>query len=146
MRNAWYGGRSNRKQYWIMMLVLIALGVAIQFIPGVKAGSIGVGVVWLMVWGRRLHDIGRSAWWGAIPFILAGVCGFFGEVQVGLATSSPSAEGAVSQQELVGLALLLVGLLVQFGFTIWLGVVKGDPNENRFGAPAGGKPSPAQVF
>jgi hypothetical protein len=33
--------------------------------------------------------------------------------------------------------VVLASLLVQYGFSIWLGVKAGDPSENRFGPPPG---------
>ena len=75
-----FSGRARRTEYWMFalfnalaILVLVALSAAVHaliflyilygiavFLPGMAVGF------------RRLHDIGRSAWWiliGLVPFV-----------------------------------------------------------------------------
>ncbi len=65
-------GRASRSEYWWFVLFSLLLQVAAHIIAGEAVAGIvalalllpGVGVG-----GRRLHDIGRSAWWLLIGFI-----------------------------------------------------------------------------
>ena len=74
-----FGGRAQRKEYWMFVLFNIIVGVAL----GVADVMLGLG--WLSplyvlavflpgfaVGFRRLHDIGKSGWWiwiSVIPLI-----------------------------------------------------------------------------
>ncbi|HUF49666.1 MAG TPA: DUF805 domain-containing protein [Longimicrobiales bacterium] len=82
-RYAEFNGRSRRKEYWFFALfnvifmftlalldVLLNLGGAIGLLGFVY--SLGMLIPSLAVAFRRLHDVGRSAWWlliGVIPII-----------------------------------------------------------------------------
>jgi hypothetical protein len=47
-------------------------------------------------------------------------------------------EGSLSTSEAYAfLGLVLMLLIIQFGFTIWLGLKPGESRENRFGPPPG---------
>ena len=82
-----FGGRAQRKEYWMFVLFNIIVGVAL----GVADAMLGLG--WLSplyvlavflpgfaVSFRRLHDIGKSGWWiwiSVIPLIGALVILYF---------------------------------------------------------------------
>jgi len=68
-------GRASRSEYWWFVLFSLLLQVAAHVIAGEAAAGVvalalllpGVGAG-----GRRLHDMGRSAWWllvGLIPIV-----------------------------------------------------------------------------
>ena len=134
-------GRINRREYWIAIAVVLALAIGLAFTPiSPAAANTGITLAWLFVWGRRLHDISLSAWWAAAPmlvmvaivvagFVLGGkeMTDAFGAVQAGK-------QGAASDKGVyeVGVMLLLM-VIIQFGFTLWLGIRRGDPQPNRWG-------------
>jgi len=86
-----FKGRSRRSEYWWIQLFLVLTNLAVaaidlalmngdveRFIANGGGGI--VGLIWifvtivpaLAVLVRRLHDIGRSAWWlliGLVPFV-----------------------------------------------------------------------------
>jgi uncharacterized membrane protein YhaH (DUF805 family) len=86
-----FKGRSRRSEYWWIQLFLVLTNLAVaaidlalmngdveRFIANGGGGI--VGLIWILVTivpalavlVRRLHDIGRSAWWlliGLVPFV-----------------------------------------------------------------------------
>jgi uncharacterized membrane protein YhaH (DUF805 family) len=42
-----------------------------------------------------------------------------------------------NQRDMALLGFILLSALIQYAFTIWLGVKVGNPEENRFGPPRG---------
>lgn len=135
---AYLNGRSSRREYWIaiVLLLVVGLGLAWADIPG---ASSAITFLWILVWNRRLHDIGRSGWLILIPFGLLIVCAaaglLFGGQDIRNAFEySQRGSGPVTDRGATMFVGLVLGLLaIQFGFTIWLGVKKGDPGSNRFG-------------
>lgn len=140
-RRNFLAGRSGRKEYWVSVILTVVLLLALTLlVPSRSSGGSAAVVVWLLVFARRLHDIGRSGWWGvlamlasAAPLILALVLG--GPGMLGALAGQDEPSGAGELWLLVG---LIGPLLIQFGFTLWLGLQKGDAGDNRFGPP----PSP----
>ncbi|MEX0891540.1 MAG: DUF805 domain-containing protein [Gemmatimonadota bacterium] len=82
-RYAEFNGRSRRKEYWFFVLFNVIFVIVLAFLDvllnlGGDVGllssvySLGVFIPSLSVAFRRLHDVGRSAWWlliGVIPLI-----------------------------------------------------------------------------
>ena len=88
---ATFKGRARRSEYWFIQLFLVLTNLAVaaidlalmngdvdRFIANGGGGI--VGLIWILVTivpalavlVRRLHDIGRSAWWlliGLVPFV-----------------------------------------------------------------------------
>ncbi len=71
-----FSGRATRPEFWYFILFLFIAGVVFQIIDGSIFGygdeaAAPLSVIWslatflptLAVSARRLHDIGRSAWW-----------------------------------------------------------------------------------
>lgn len=123
-RENWLAGRSDRKEYWICAIVLIAV-YAVLGAVGFEAGSGASAWAMLMIQIRRFHDLGRTGWWAAAllvgQFAVAVPLAFMGPLGIGLAT-------------LISLAVLVV-----------MGAIPGQPFENRFGPPRGQRPL-SQVF
>jgi uncharacterized membrane protein YhaH (DUF805 family) len=71
-----FGGRAQRKEYWMFVLINVIIGVALTIVGGVVGldvlGSLYMLAVLLpgvAVGFRRLHDIGKSGWWILISLI-----------------------------------------------------------------------------
>jgi uncharacterized membrane protein YhaH (DUF805 family) len=66
-----FSGRAARPEYWWFILCEILIVVGVSMINN-RLGSLA-GLVLLLpalgVAARRLHDIGRSAWWMLVGFI-----------------------------------------------------------------------------
>ena len=141
--NAFTMGRWNRREYWIAIAIVLALAIALAFTPiPARATNTGITVAWLIAWGRRLHDIGRSAWWGMVPLItmivIVVAALFLGgpELRDALGATQAAADRTATEKGLVEVgAMFVVVMLIQFGFTLWLGIKRGDPEPNAWGAP-----------
>lgn len=136
-------GRIGKKDFWIGMGLLFVAGLISGQIPVISSlwplASIYFGVC---VGGKRLHDIGKSAWLMLVPMGIILAAYALGALLGGAAFLGMAATGSDSAAVLGGIAGLgLAGLIVFAGFVasvgavIWLGVQDGDSQENRFGPP-----------
>ncbi len=112
----WLGGRASRKEYWIFVGALLALSSALTM-AGLASSTGWIGAL-NVIWIRRFHDLGRTGWWA--PAILVAQ----------LAASG----AALLVNEDLGLAVGFVSTLVAI---ITMGVIRGQPGDNRFGPPPG---------
>jgi len=136
-----FTGRSERQEYWISVVLLIVVAAVLNIFDMQTAGA-AITIMWIVTWIRRLHDVNLSGWWAALPilflFALAGALIAFGgdDVMAALRAIETDNEAALAGP---GANLFLIvaaaGLVVQFGFTIWLGAKKGTDGNNRFGPP-----------
>jgi uncharacterized membrane protein YhaH (DUF805 family) len=127
------GGRSDRWEYWTSVALLTAAGLILPMLH-VRAAVVALAVMWVVTWVRRLHDINLLL----VILIAAGF--FFGgnDFVNALKQSQTHRVLPISQEGLYRFeGFLLASLLVQYGFSLWLGVKMGDPNANRFGPPHG---------
>lgn len=120
----WLKGRSDRKEYWVYILSVFAIYALLSFV-GFDAGSGASAGVTLLIQIRRLHDLGRSGWW-AVVLLVAQIA-----VAIPLLFMGP-----------LGLTL---AVLASLAVLIVMGVLPGQPFENRFGPPRGQRPL-SQVF
>jgi uncharacterized membrane protein YhaH (DUF805 family) len=135
-------GRIGSGQFWAGWGALVAANVISNFIPILNIllyfGLIYVGVC---VYGKRLHDMGRSAWLVAIPWGIGLVLGI-----VGLFLSAPgimelsqgdqqALENPVVAMSAMGpyLAFVGIGMCLWLALTVWVGTGKTDPNDNQYG-------------
>ena len=131
-----FSGRATRAEYWFWTL----FNTLVQGIPLV-GWLIGLAVLIpsIAVTSRRLHDIGKSAWWMTVWLLLAGVwvlwsVGFVLEV-IGL---EESRNPEVEFWEIFGTWLVSAGFLTlaSIGVVIWWivwFVRKGDKGPNKYG-------------
>jgi uncharacterized membrane protein YhaH (DUF805 family) len=110
----WLAGRSSRREYWIWIAIILAISIALSFSP-LKGTSGGMTAVLLFAQIRRLHDVGRTGWWA--------VAATFAPLIVMLPLM------AVASLEVAA----LLGTVIELGLIVWIGVIPGDPAENRFG-------------
>lgn len=136
-----FEGRSRRKEYWMYVLLLIAVGLVIGTVEGIVGLSgmvgpygpitalflLGTLVPSLAVGVRRLHDTGRSGWWlliGYGPFLLSLLLTMAGSLQLAM---------ILSVLALVGFVALLVFM-----------VMEGTRGPNQYGPdPKGSEGSPS---
>jgi uncharacterized membrane protein YhaH (DUF805 family) len=139
---AYLNGRSSRAEFWIGIALLLLVGVGLAFV-NVSGASGATTFLWIIVWARRLHDIGKSGWIILIPMglmIAVSVAAFaLGGDKLMNAVRDSQANGDEISERGAYLFLAFVGalLLIQGGFTIWLGARAGEPGSNRFGPPPG---------
>jgi uncharacterized membrane protein YhaH (DUF805 family) len=137
------GGRSDRWEYWTSVGLLTAAGLLLPMLH-VRAAVAALAVMWIVTWARRLHDIDMSAWVTLAPVgtLIALVVGglVFGGHEFTNALVDSQHHGAMPMTAFgmyTMTGVVLASLLVQYGFSIWLGVKAGDRGENRFGPPPG---------
>lgn len=63
----WFTGRTNRKSFWLYVLVVVVVGTVLGMIPGVGRILFGVWALALFcpslgIGVRRLHDVGKTGW------------------------------------------------------------------------------------
>jgi uncharacterized membrane protein YhaH (DUF805 family) len=57
-----FSGRASRREFWMYHLIqFIIVGVLLSFY------LLTFFLPTIAVWVRRMHDTGRSGWWGLIP-------------------------------------------------------------------------------
>ncbi len=137
-------GRISRKQWWIGYVILFAVGLAYtalemlingEFDPHDKstarlatwrylAYSLLVLWPWLALYARRLHDLGRTGWWGALLLIPSYFYIFF------------ELAGITDTSHQTGLLSVVLMLLIYLPVPVeglWLGGVKGERGANQYG-------------
>lgn len=142
-------GRIGRGAFWLGFGLVVAAGVALGMIP-----AAGPWLVLPLIWpqvalhAKRLHDMGRSAWWMLLPTGLAtasltGVIVAAGGALNAAALSDHGADAALSAQAqqgtLVAIGLGLLTLLIGLGFLSWVGFAPGQAQANRYGRPPAAK-------
>ena len=139
-------GRIGQQPFWIGVLVILACNLIIPVIPiiGWLAPLVAIWIG-IAVYGKRLHDAGKTAWLHAIPWainiavtVVAGVMFGAGAFQLILDASQNDEPSGASIAGLLAasggaLFVLLLGTLVWIGYTIWLGLLKSDPGANTYG-------------
>ncbi|NEX91875.1 DUF805 domain-containing protein [Caulobacter sp. 17J65-9] len=137
---SYWGGRSRRKEYWLTLVAVLAAAVIMNVVLPNGPSSGVMTVLWSMAYVRRLHDLNRTGWWVAALFglqlaVLGLALALGGQgalaALAGDAAAVDTPEGQVDL--LVGMGGVVVALLMQAGFSLWLGVVRGDAGDNRFG-------------
>lgn len=139
-------GRIGQQPYWIGVLVIIACNLILPVIP-ILGWIAPIVAIWIgiAVYGKRLHDAGKTAWLHAIPWALNILLGVFAAVIFGaglfqiILDSSQNAEP--SNESVIGLLaasggavfMLMLGTLVWIAYTLWAGLLKPEPGANQYG-------------
>ena len=128
-------GRIGRGRFWLGFAPLFVVAGVLGLVPVLGfIFSLGFMYCWVCLYGKRLHDLGRSAWWAALPMALSFAAKWtfvVGYGSIAGALNLPSAAVAVAAN-----AAYLAAVL-------WVGLPKSQPGENRFGPPAGQAPAAA---
>lgn len=132
-----FGGRINRKPFWLVTLLLVAIMIVVLIAVfaiwggAVVSGNLsGLGVLAVlllvvyipMLWislalgAKRLHDRNKSAWWLVVFWLVPGVLQGIGE-QIGTA----------------GIALTVAAIAISIWGLVELGFLRGTVGSNQYG-------------
>jgi uncharacterized membrane protein YhaH (DUF805 family) len=135
-----FEGRSGRKSYWIGIvsievgIFLLSFGLTLAHLPALVAVLV-MAYPRICVIAKRFHDLNRSGWWQVLPNVAGNALAGLGGASV--VSAGDGAGGSA--------LMLLLSMVVEFGFLIWLGCVRGQDRKNDFGWPQGQK-DVAEVF
>jgi len=135
-----FEGRTRRSHFWIGWLICLGVSVVAGWIP-VIGFFISIALIWpnLAISVKRLHDMGKSGWLVAIPWVVTLVGMFVAFGMIGVAAFGNVAalerEDPAAILALIGPALGLFCLiaLVGLGFLLWIGLSDGQRGDNRYG-------------
>jgi uncharacterized membrane protein YhaH (DUF805 family) len=139
---AYLSGRSGRAEFWIGIAMLLVVGIGLTLFQVAGASAVTT-FLWIILWARRLHDLGRSGWTMLIPiglmFLVSAGAFALGGNEIIQAMRAAEANSTEISERGARLLLAFAGVVavIQGGFTIWLGSKAGEPNSNRFGPPPG---------
>lgn len=135
-----FEGRTRRSHFWIGWLICLGVSVVGGWIP-ILGGLISLALIWpnLAISVKRLHDMGKSGWLAAIPWVVTIVGVIVGVAMIGV--SAITNQAALDREDptaifaLIGPAFgfLALLLLVNLGFLLWIGVTDSQPGDNQFG-------------
>lgn len=136
-----FEGRIRRSHFWIGWLILLGVNVVISWIPFINL--LGIVLIWpnLAISVKRLHDMGKTGWLIAIPWVGSVVAFFAGFAMVIAAAvangySEDYYEGnPAAVFALMGPAfgLFAIAGLLGLAFLLWIGIADSQKGENRFG-------------
>ena len=135
-----FEGRTRRSHFWIGWLICLGVSVVAGWIP-VIGFFISIALIWpnLAISVKRLHDMGKSGWLVAIPWVVTIVGMFVAFGMIGVAAFGNVAalerEDPAAILALIGpaLGLFCVITLVGLAFLLWIGLAEGQAGDNRFG-------------
>ncbi len=132
-------GRCNRKGLVILAVAILALEAVIGLIVlalGISLeGPLAISIKLAFFWtafaaaSKRLHDLGRSAWW-----VAAGLLGLI-VWSFALAIAALMAFGphVLTTSTAVYAAIMIGTMLPALAALLWLHFAKGHPGPNKFG-------------
>ncbi len=134
-------GRIGRQAFWIGWLMLLGAHMVAGWIP-VLGQVIALAAIfaWVCLCAKRLHDMGRTAWWQLLPIALGPVLIIGSAIWIGMgAVLAELANADAGLAAIAGVGGLFVSLAIALvstiGFTLWVGLTEGQPGENRYGEP-----------
>ena len=140
-------GRIAPREFWIGVAIILGGNVLAGLIPLI-GGLLGLGLIWvgICVYGKRLHDAGRSAWLHVIPWGVSLLLGLISMVILG----GTILAAVLSGEDFDLLALIAAGglvsiltsvsALVWIGYTLWVGFIEGQAGANAYG------PAPIRII
>jgi uncharacterized membrane protein YhaH (DUF805 family) len=129
-------GRIGRRDYWVGVAIITAIIVWVNW-SEVRFGAVlGCSTIYLgiCVHGKRLHDIGSSAWGILVPVAFFPLIVIVTILSGGLAnpaSESPRAPDTPLASFVDALPLLITFILP--AWVIWLGSRKSQPGDNKYG-------------
>jgi uncharacterized membrane protein YhaH (DUF805 family) len=139
-------GRIGQREFWVGVLILLAGNIVAGMIP-VLGELLWLGLIWVgvAVYGKRLHDGGRTAWLHAIPWAVSSVLGIIAVTALGAGViqlvvdgvqngqPSPLSIGGMAAAGGVAMLMMTTGTVVWAVYTLWVGLLKGEAAANRHG-------------
>lgn len=134
-------GRIGQKDFWIGVAIIFVGNLLVNVIPFLGI-LIWLALIWvgIAVYGKRLHDVGKSAWLHAVPWGVNILLGLIAAIMIGGAIIAAAASGgedegfiAILAGSGVAISLILLGNLVWLGYTIWVGLMPSEPGDNAYG-------------
>ena len=132
-------GRCNRKGLLLAAAILLALQVAAAFVlwsagfdlasPVVQATNLAFCWIAFALISKRLHDLGRSAWWipAAVLIWLAAIISLAGAIVL---SGDPDMLAPGTTVYWITFTAMLMPLLAA---AIWLHTARGNEGSNRYG-------------
>ena len=119
-------GRIGRGAFWIGFAIVMVGSLVLNLIPGVVGHILGFVMLWpqVCIHAKRLHDMGRTAWWMLAPAIVMLICGVASYALVFSETGGGSGPALVP---------MAVAVVCGVGFLLWVGLTPGASRSNRFG-------------
>ncbi|MEM1035790.1 MAG: DUF805 domain-containing protein [Pseudomonadota bacterium] len=144
-------GRIAPSQFWAAWTGLLAANVVFSFIPLISNIMTFVLIyIGVCIYGKRLHDSGKSAWVHIIPWIvtliiIVGVTvqnydAVVALVELGESGRQPTEEEALDLFNRLGAFFLaiLIYLGIWLAYTVWVGTRPSQKFDNRYGkGPSG---------
>jgi uncharacterized membrane protein YhaH (DUF805 family) len=134
-------GRIRRRDFWIGFAIVMAISILCNLIA-VVGPFLGLATIWPMVaiHAKRLHDMGRTAWLllapAAVSFATMAVTFLARPAGVEAPGVITPALATAAQGMGLGLTVTAFCLLIEVAFLLWVGLTPGQPDDNRYGAPA----------
>jgi uncharacterized membrane protein YhaH (DUF805 family) len=135
--------RIGRSEYWLLTAALVAVAVLLQ-VMGLNQSGSALLFVWLLIWTWRLHDFGKPGWYNLIPIgamiavTVIGVVVLFNDKEFSdaFAVVMGADDRALTDRGLyLVIGFLLVLLATQISYMVWLGLKRGDADDNAYGPP-----------
>lgn len=137
-------GRIGRGPFWAGWAISFAAGLILGWIPiiGLLVALVNIYVA-ICVYGKRLHDMGKTAWiYGGylIASLIAVIVAF--AMFLGPIMADPTAFETMTEEEAAmmmltsgGPALIIFALTALIGIAIWLwcGIAPGQRGDNQYG-------------
>ncbi|MEH6487816.1 DUF805 domain-containing protein [Hyphomonas oceanitis] len=141
-------GRITQSQFWAGWGTLLAVNLIANFIPVLNLlVPLAMLYVGFCVYGKRLHDMNKSALWHLFIVLFTFVALIVGFIlSWPIISSLMDANPDIMQSDPAGVGYALAPLgsasficfVVWIVFTIWVGIAKSTPGANKFGPPSGG--------
>jgi uncharacterized membrane protein YhaH (DUF805 family) len=135
-----FNGRLRRSHFWISWAIMCATWWVTFWIPLVNI-IFQIVLLWsnLAVGAKRFHDMGKTGWLIAIPWVLLIGAQIAAIAVIGVAAiSNPQAFENEDPAAIMGLMgslgiFALIALPVSLGFWLWLGIADSQPGRNKYG-------------
>ncbi|WOR16163.1 DUF805 domain-containing protein [Hyphomonas sp. FCG-A18] len=140
-------GRITQGQFWGGWAALFIANIVVGFIP-VAGNFLSIALIYVgaCIYGKRLHDMGKSGWVHLVPWVVTLIIGIGVTVQnydavvafMELAESGrePTEEEALALFSELGpfFFAIVINLLIWLVYTIWVGASDSEKFDNRHGS------------